>query len=264
MKIFIYSVLLGVLFTSCRSQFPIVYNADKAKNPQYESYVKTKSGAVYSGSDIEKKNESKLFKPTLYIIADTTIKAKDVAEYQDRSGSYRRLSGELTKALTGPNLLVYKIESTYQTYEGPSMSNGNMGRTRTNRSVRYYLQKNGQDETVLVGLNSSKQLAEWVEDYDEAYEQAVLAGQYSKNIKMHRLISWGAIIGGAIIMTADPAIKSSANPNAKLGALGYGGFTLFSGGIVNLCINLGRRGKAGRAYAAAINLYNEKPVKGKK
>ncbi len=264
MKIFIYSVLLAVLFTSCRSQFPIVYNADKAKNPQYESYVKTKGGDVYTGTTIEKKNETKIFKPTLFVIADTAIRAKDVLEYQDQSGSYRRLSGELTKALTGPHLLVYKLESTYQTYEGPSMSNGNMGRTRTNRSIRYYLQKNGQDETVLVGLNSSKQLADWVEDYDEAYEQAVLAGQYSKKIKMHRLISWGAIIGGAIIMTSDPAVKTNAGANAKLGALGYGGFALFSGGIVNLCINLGRRGKAGRAYAAAINLYNDKPVKGKK
>lgn len=264
MKILFYAVLMAVLFSSCRSQFPIVYNPEKAKNPQYESYVKTKGGDLYTGASIEKKNETKIFKPTLYVIADTAIKARDVLEYQDQSGSYRRLSGELTKALTGPNLLVYKLESTYQTYEGPSMSNGNMGRTRTNRSIRYYLQKNGEEETILVGLNSTKQLARWVEDYDEAYEQAQLAGQYAKNIKMHRLIGWSAIIAGTIIMTSDPAVKTDAGANAKLGVLGYGGFTLLSGGIVNLCINLGRRGKAGRAYAEAINLYNEKPVKGKK
>jgi hypothetical protein len=264
MKIFLYPVLLAVLFTSCRSQFPIVYNTEKAKDPQYESYVKTKRGDIYTGASIEKQNESKLFKPTLFVIADTAIKAKDVAEYQDQSGSYRRLAGELTKALTGPHLLVYKQEYIYQTYDAPSMGVSGLGRTRTNHSVRYYLQKKGQDEVVLVGLKTSKQLMEWVEDYDEAYQQAVLADTYVKRIKMHRLIGWGAILGGAALMMSDPASNPSVNPNAKFGVVGYSGLTLFSGGIVNLCLNLSRRGKAGRAYAEAINLYNEKPVKGKK
>jgi hypothetical protein len=263
MKLFVPAVLAAVLLVSCRSQFPIVYNSNKAKNPQYDSYVKTKSGELYVG-DIQKKNEQKIFKPTLFVVNDTAIKAKDVAEYQDNSGSYRRISGELTKALTGPHLLVYKIESTYQTYEAPSMGNGNMGRSRTNRSIRYYLQKNGQSDITLVGLNSCRQLADWVEDYDEAYEQALLAGSVSKKIKLHRLISWGAIIGGGILMFTDPAVKTGGAGNDKLGVQGYGGFALFSGGIVNLCINLGRRGKAGRAYAAAINLYNDKPAKAKR
>ncbi|UEG50944.1 hypothetical protein LK994_05585 [Ferruginibacter lapsinanis] len=258
MKNFFYLCLI-VLFGSCKSQFPIAYDSNKAKNPDYKAFIRPKNGELIAGDTVTTKNERKIFKPTLYVINGQEFKSKDIREYQDASGLYTNIAGDLTRALTGPRLHVFRKVSTSQSYDATT------GRWSTHYNTNYYIRKVGSDDYRLVGLNSVGTLAEWVEDNSDAYDQAIISQQYSKKIKMHRLISWGAIIGGCILMATDPAVKTSnPNPNAKL-TTGYIGVALVPAGWVNLGLNVfRRRAKAGRAYAAAINLYNAAPEKKKK
>lgn len=257
-KNFFYLCLI-VLFASCKSQFPIAYDASKAKNPNYKAFIRPKNGELIAGDTVTTKNERKIFKPTLYVINGQEFKSKDIREYQDASGLYTNIAGDLTRALTGPRLHVFRKISYTQSYD-PST-----GRWRNQQNTNYYIRKVGSDDYKLVGLNSAGTLAEWVEDNSDAYDQAILSQQYSKKIKRHQLISWGAIIGGCVLMAVDPAVKNSTtNPNAKL-SIAYVGVALVPAGMINLGLNLfKRRAKAGRAYAEAINLYNSAPEKKKK
>ncbi len=260
MRIFICLLLIAVMYSSCRSAFPIAYNSEKAKNPDYKAYIIPKKGELIAGDAIEKKNETKLFKPTIFSINGTEFKARDIREYQDESGLYTNVDGSLTKALTGPRLHVFRKLSTSQTYT-PGSSNS-PGRFSTTTNEYYYVKKTGQDDYIMVSLHSINKLADWVQDNNAAYEQAELAQKYKKSIRLQRLISWGSIAGGVALILNDPQAKGT---NPKDGALSYAGLGLISGGMVNIGLNMfSRRVKAARAYATAINLYNEASVKKKK
>ena len=248
-------LILALFLFSCKSQFPIAYNPLEAKNPKYDSYLKTKDGKILTGPSISKENQNKIFKPTLFKIGDTTLKAKEVDEYQDASGLYKRIAGQLTMAMTGPRIRVYR-----QLYETTQTSyTGGFAHTSTSTSTVYYIQNAKEDKVYRVGLSSTKPMAEWTEDNAEANEQAILARNMAGKIKLHRLISWGAILGGIVMISSDPALKQKAGANASGGALLYTGSAFFFGGIVDLVINvIHRRGKTGRAYAEAIRIYNSK------
>lgn len=247
---------LTILLFSCRTQFPIAYNSDKAKNPDYNSYIKPKKGDLVAGEKIEKKNESKLFKATVFTLNGTSFKAKEIQEYQDQSGLYVNIGGELSKALTGPRINVFRKTSQSTTFDGG-------GHMRTQQDNNYYIKKVGQDDYKYVNLNSTKTLKDWVEDNNDAYEEASLAHKYATRVKLHRIFSWAGIIGGLAMISLDPS--NGKNYSDDVSVMSYTGFGLFCGGIINLPINaFYRRAKAGRAYAKAINLYNEAPVKKKK
>ena len=122
--------------------------------------------------------------------------------------------------------------------------------------------KKGNDYK-LVNLSSTKTLKNWVEDNSEAYDQASLARQYSNRVKMHQIINLVGIIGGLALIASDPSGKGTGNVDVR--PLSYVGLGMFCRGLINMPINgFVRRAKAGKAYASAINIYNETPVKRKK
>ncbi|MES2430417.1 MAG: hypothetical protein V4556_05730 [Bacteroidota bacterium] len=257
MKKFFYYLIVITLFASCKSQFPIAYNPQAAKDPNHTNYIKPKNEAIISSDTLEIKNQNKLFKATTYNIAGRSFKANQIESYQDKSGYYLNIPRYgLTQSLTGPRINVFRCYYTSTTYDAQT------GRTRTSTRSVHIIKKAGQPDLATESLKITNTIAGWVEDNNEAYEQAQLAQMYVKKIKTHRLISWGAIIGGFALMIADPSVKST-NPNAKP-SIAYAGAILVPAGMINLGLNLGRRGKVGRSLASAINIYNEAPEKKKK
>lgn len=249
-------ICFSVLLFSCRTQFPIAYNANKAKNPDYLTYIQPKKGDMITGDTLTISNQAKLFKPTLLTINGSTFKPREVREYQNANGLFVNVDGSFSKALTGPNIYVFR-----QT--GVSTSYDSRGHLTTTHSNVYYIMKAHQDQYKMVNLSSAKTLKDWVQDYDDAYEQASLALKYSRRVKMHQVFSWAGIIGGLALIAVDPS--NGENGSNKVSAMSYAGLGMMCGGIINLPINgFIRRAKAGRSYASAINLYNEAPPKKKR
>lgn len=248
----IFLFCFSILLFSCRTQFPIAYDSNKAKNPDYKSYIKPKKGDMVVGDAIQIKNQNKMFKSSVFTLNGMTFKTKEIQEYQDVSGLYVNLDGGLTKALTGPGINVFRKTNLNSSFD----ASGHMN-TQTNNY--FYIKKEGQDDYKLVTLGSAKTLKGWVQDNNEAYEQASLALKYGKRVKMHQIFNWVGIIGGLTLIAVDPS--NGENGSKNVSAMSYAGLGMMCGGIINLPINgFFRRAKAGRAYANAINIYNDTPV----
>lgn len=259
---------VSVLLFSCRSSFPVAYNSEKAKNPDYKNYIKLKTGNIVTGDSLEIKNQDKLFKATVYSLNGESFKSKEIQEYQNASGLYVNIGGGLTKALTGPRINVFKTMSVSSYQDIPVVTpSSTIYHTTTRASIDYYIKKAGQDDVKMVSLNSTKTLKDWVSDNDEAYEQASLAHKYSNRVKLHQVLNWGGIIGGLALIALDPNNQpgGKGNNSDKVSVMSYAGLGMFCGGLINIPINLFvRRAKVGSTYAEAINVYNITPVKGKK
>lgn len=239
---------------SCKSQFPLETNY-KTRDKSHDTFLKPKVGDTIVTATIETKNERKLFKPTLYIVNGKEFKTKEIDSYQDGTGWYHNIGGSMMKPIAGPRILVFKSESLVTSYSPNSVGGG--GRYTTQKSIQYYMKKAGQDKYEFVGLNSAKKLAAWVEDNEDAFTAATKSAKYARNIKIHKYASWAGIVGGLVL-------ASNLSKSQSSGVAGVATVGMFFGGFINLGINLVRRGKVGRNYADAINIYNDTPEPKKK
>ena len=233
---------LSVLLTSCFSSSRFSENLYAARDKDHKSFVQTKDGTITEADEVKLRSPL-IGKSTIQLDGETKIPVKEVLAYQNNTAYYRNISGQFAPRIQKGLINMYQTTQMYTEF-----STSPTGRSTTRTRVRYYywLQKGDNAETVSFTPDVTEQ---YVRDYAPAMDYMDVYRQTQKKVKTWSWINTGAVIGGLFLAT------QGVNGD-QVNAAGYGGASLFLGGIVNGFVNKIRKAKNYKNLQLAIDVYN--------
>lgn len=241
------SLILVVLMCSCGTTRQMRGEIVQARDSLAGNFVQAKGGMVVKGDTLAVRYPF-FQKGYVEINQQEREKLQDIAVMQNDLGYYRTLEDGLAPRIKkgGVNMyLAYRVTHEREYLDkgsGNGMTSKGQWKKQTKWARVYYIQ---QADTGRPVLFNPMVVSGWVSDYQPA--KKMMQEYYTKR-KQIRVMTWvdiGAIVGGV-------AIASISNNDAVSSA----GFGLFLGGLVNSCLNWGRRAKNVKRVERTIDVYN--------